>query len=92
METYELVILANSVKHHKHCVAGKFVGSSKWVRPVSDSNGAALSDDESKIRNVYGTFNAKPLQKALIELKRPAPLLNQPENYLISNKIWEQHY
>ena len=92
MEKYEVVILANSVKHNKHCVAGKVVGSSQWVRVVSIVNGAALSDEQSKIRNVYGTFNVKPLQKAIIELERPAPLLNQPENYLISDKRWEQHY
>ena len=35
-----IVVFANSVKHGKHCVAGKDVQSKKWIRPVSNAEGA----------------------------------------------------
>jgi len=87
-----IVIFANSVKHGKHCVAGKVVGSQQWIRPVSDMNGAELSDQQCLYENPHGRFKVKPLQKIEMKLSRPAPLLSQPENHLISDEIWHQKY
>lgn len=87
-----IVIFANSVKHGKHCVAGKDVNSHQWVRPVSDAGGAELSDQQCLCENPYGRFKVKPLQKIEMNLSQHVPLLSQPENYLISNEIWQQRY
>ena len=90
--TRTLIIFANSVKHHQHCVAGKDIFTKEWIRPVDDKNGCALRDEQTKYQNNYGKFLVKPLQKMQIEFLEKSPLLQQPENYIISNKIWTQQY
>ena len=87
-----IVIFANSVKHGRHCVAGKLVNSHQWIRPVSDMEGAELSDQQCLYENPHGRFKVKPLQKIEMNLSRHAPLISQPENYLISDEIWQQRY
>jgi hypothetical protein len=87
-----IVIFANSVKHHQHCVAGKDIITKEWIRPVGDENGCELQDEQTKYKNKYGKYFAKPLQKMKIKFVKKSPLLNQPENYIISDKIWEQKY
>ena len=87
-----IVILANSIKHHQHCVAGKCVASKEWIRPVSDENGGALSPDQAKCENPYGQFNVKPKQKVEIGIRHHAPLPNQPDNYLVEDVKWQQRY
>ncbi len=87
-----LVIFANSVKHQQHCVAGKDILTKEWIRPVGDKNGCELKDEQTKYQNKYGKYLVKPLQKMNIEFLKKAPLKQQPENYIISNKIWEQNY
>ena len=88
----EIVIFANSVKHHEHCIAGKDTATKNWVRPVSDDLGSALSNQQVKCRNIYGTFPVKLLQKVKVKLLRHSPLVNQPENYVVSSEIWDQCY
>ena len=88
----EIIILANSIKEGAFCVAGKTVESGEWVRPVSTPDGGALDNTQVQIQNRYGTFMAKPLQKAFIFLRKHAPLPHQPENFLIGNERWKQHY
>lgn len=87
-----IVIFANSVKHGKHCVAGKMINTQKWVRPVSDIHGAELSDTQCLYENPHGRFKVKPLQKIEMNLTQHAPLINQPENYVSSDQIWQQRY
>lgn len=87
-----LIIFANSVKHHQHCVAGKDILTKEWIRPVGDKNGCELKDEQTKYQNPHGKYLVKPLQKMNIEFLQKAPLKHQPENYIISNKIWEQNY
>ena len=90
MET--VVIFANSVKHGKHCVAGKRLDSGQWVRPVSDVTGRELDHERAKCRNPYGRFLVKPLQKIRMDLGDNVPLPHQPENYLTTDRDWLQHY
>ena len=92
MSRHKIVILANSFKHHQHCVAGKLIDGSQWVRPVSDENGAELSHEQAKCENPHGSYNVKPLQKVIVGLDRHVPLINQPENYLIDDSVWQQNY
>jgi len=87
-----IVILANSVKHHQHCVAGKCLSSRQWVRPVSTLEGAELTRDQSTYTNPHGNFIVKPKQKIEMDLVSPVPLINQPENFLISGQRWVQRY
>ena len=88
-----IVIFAKSVKLKKHCVAGKVVNSHQWIRPVSNMEGAELSDQQCSYKNPDGEFKIiKPLQKIEMNFSGPAPLKNQPENRLISGKIWQQKH
>lgn len=92
MSNHQVVILANSVKHHQHCVAGKIVNTHNWVRLVSDEQGCELTHEQAKCQNPHGKFNVKPLQKVAIGIARHVPLINQPENYLIDGSTWQQNY
>lgn len=87
-----IVIFANSVKHGEHCVAGKIVNTRQWIRPVSNMEGVALSNKQCLYENIHGRFKVKPLQKIEMNLVKRAPLINQPENYLISGQVWQQRY
>lgn len=87
-----IVIFANSVKHHQHCVAGKDILTKEWIRPVADENGTELKDEQTKYKNPHGQFLAKPLQKMEIEFLKQISLAHQPDNYVIADKIWEQKY
>jgi hypothetical protein len=85
-----IVVFANSFKHHEHCVAGKEISSKKWIRPVSSAAGGALSEAQVLCKNPYGEFPVKVLQKVELELDAHVPLINQPENYLVSQSTWIQ--
>lgn len=87
-----IVILANSVKHNQHCVAGKCLSSGQWVRPVSTPEGAELTHDQSTYTNPHGHYIVKPKQKIEMVLASSVPLINQPENFLISDQRWVQRY
>lgn len=92
MNNIEVVILANSVKHHQHCVAGKCIANGQWVRPVSNTAGAELSHAQALCQNPYGQFNVKPLQKVIMSFSAHAPLAHQPENYVIDGAVWRQNF
>lgn len=88
-----IAIFANSVKHNNHCVAGKCIETKKWIRPVGDEDGKALTKEQVKYKNNYGVFLVKPKQKIKMEFDKSTPLCNQPENYLIkSDYRWEQAF
>lgn len=87
-----LVILANSVKHRLHCVAGKDINTKKWIRPVSSAIGEALTTEESSYMNKGSIWRVKPLDKITMELSKYVPLVQQPENYLISQEKWASNF
>ena len=43
-----MVVFANSVKHGKHCVAGKLIDSNEWIRPEANDLGAELNNKQIK--------------------------------------------
>lgn len=92
MKNIEVVVLANSVKHQQHCVAGKCIANGQWVRPVSNADGAELSHAQALCKNPYGQFNVKPLQKVIMSFSTHAPLSHQPENYVIDGSVWRQNF
>lgn len=87
-----IVVFANSVKHHAHCVAGKDIVTKEWIRPVSDEHGEALTHEQSSYENNGKVWRVKPLDKISIEFDTHVPLLQQPENYLITGQLWETKY
>lgn len=87
-----VVILANSIKHGNNCVAGKCLNTKKWIRFVANDSGKELSLQQSKVSNPYGSYPVKPLQKVEIGLSKNAPLINQPENYVIDGSEWKQRF
>lgn len=87
-----IVVFANSVKHGKHCVAGKEIQTKQWIRPVGDAGGAELDRNQCVCVNPYGKYPVKPLQKVEIDIAAHSPLINQPENYLVGNGEWNQRY
>ena len=87
-----VVLFANSIKNHQHCVAGKDIKTKKWIRAVANESGKELTYSQVLIKNPYGVYEAKPLQRAEIKFIKHAPLPNQPENYMVSNQIWIQRY
>ena len=89
----ELVILANSIKFGKHCVAGKLVNTPQWIRLVSDIQGSELDDSYVIVSNQYGNYPVKTLQKVHVNILSRVPLINQPENCLVDiNTRWRQNY
>ncbi|WP_020557965.1 dual OB domain-containing protein [Thiofilum flexile] len=92
MNQSEIVILANSIKNGQHCVAGKCFGTKSWIRPVSNEQGAELSDNQVKYKNIHGIYTVKPLQRIRMGFSRHVPLSHQPENFLIDGKLWQQNY
>lgn len=91
-QTIQTVIFANSIKHGQHCVAGKTLDGKQWVRPVSNRQGKELTHTQAKCRNPHGTYNVKPLQKITMGIAEHVPLINQPDNYLIDDSVWQQNY
>lgn len=87
-----VVILANSIKHRQHCIAGKCIATGEWIRPVGDLNGSELSHEQAKYQNPYGKYTVKLKQKIIMDLDAPAPLLHQPENHLRGAATWTQNY
>jgi len=92
MAQAEIIVLANSVKHGQHCVAGKCLNTGKWIRPVSNAQGAELNHEQAKCQNPYGMYGVKPLQKIRMGFSQHVPLPHQPENYLIDGNLWQQNY
>lgn len=81
-----IVVFANSVKKHQHCVAGKDVLTKEWVRPVSNLEEKELTSQQCICEGYHEPV--KILQQINIEFLKHDSLINQPENYLISNKKW----
>ncbi len=81
----EILCLANSSKFNRRCVAG-LTSDGTWIRPVSDSEDGALSEEACKV-------NAErliaPLDIVRIPVIGSAPRPHQPENWIISDDPWE---
>ena len=73
----QMIVLANSYKEGGLCVAGKNLVTRKWIRPVNDSHGGSLP------KSTYG--NIKLLNIITQNLTQHVPLIEQPENFLVSH-------
>ncbi len=84
-----ILILANSVKHGKHCIAGKDLETRKWIRPVATAQGNELKFKQIQYSRNNSYSESKPLDVVRITFLQECPLQHQPENMLISNDTWE---
>lgn len=90
MCTESVLVLAKSIKHRNFCVAGKNIVTGAWVRPVGGGEGTELTPEQVEYRNYYGQYSIKPLQVVQMSFSAGAPLINQPENKIVSGVIWQQ--
>ena len=99
MTTKTIVVLAISKKPGGRCLAGKElvrngdaweIGS--WIRPVTTENSGAVP--ESQLAFAMGRL-PRLLEIVEIPLAKPAPLRDQPENWLIEMPVqavsWKSH-
>lgn len=75
-----IVIFANSVKHSAHCIAGKVLDKTEWVRPVRNKEGGELSREQINT-NLNTPVNL--LNIVTINFEKKVGLPNQPENFLV---------
>jgi hypothetical protein len=84
----EIVCLANSRKNSGRCIAGKLIDgpqAGEWVRPVSNREGAEISELERRFKN----GSSPAVQDILrVPLKTKAPHPYQPENHVIDAKFY----
>ena len=86
----KVAILTKSSKHGGFCVAGIDLDTGEWIRLVSNdtqTHGALSRQDITYEDRRICT----PLDVVLVDIVGAAPLVHQPENYLIdSRRYWEK--
>ena len=84
-----MVVLANSIKMHGACVAGRVADESgagpNWVRPVMDLAGGTLPVFRTMCSD--GRF-AQVLDVVSMPLGDAVPMLHQQENRLLEHGFW----
>lgn len=86
----EVAILTRSSKFKNYCVAGVDINTGEWVRFVSDNEQAHGALSAYDISYADGRI-CKPLDIVLVDVVGAAPLVLQPENYLIdSHEYWRK--
>lgn len=75
-----IVCLANSRKLSGRCIAGKELGTGRWVRPVSDREHEEVSERE---RQYESGRDPALLDVIDVPLLRAKPNPHQPENWLL---------
>jgi hypothetical protein len=85
MATHRLICLANSTKLGGHCVAGLRVDGKGWIRPVSELPEGELSTRQCTCAS---GVEVAPLDLIDIEVSRHIPLVNQSENWVVTNTPW----
>ncbi|MBP0019952.1 MAG: hypothetical protein J7647_20665 [Cyanobacteria bacterium SBLK] len=86
MPTFEIICLANSLKHGGRCIAGFKTDGSGWLRPVSSQGEGTLYDEHYTL-----ACGRKPELFSIlkIECDRPHSRNHQPENWIVSDRQWE---
>lgn len=88
-----IFIMAKSAKEHNYCIAGKDLMTNRWIRLVSDEEGGAISDSQSKVTfsgaQCGHPWPVKVFSVVEVELTASAPLIGQPENWIIGGGVWQ---
>ena len=85
-ESIELLCLANSCKNEHRCLAGVRLDTGGWIRPVSTRDGGALTKERYVTKSGH---TPTALDTVSVEIERPYPKYNQPENWIITDKQWK---
>lgn len=92
MHSIDLVILANSIKHLGHCIAGKDIHSGKWVRLINyeaESSGKPLPFGVTELAFCFGSEKGPKIMSTYrILFSDPCPLTHQPENIRVVRGKW----
>lgn len=83
-----IVCLANSRKLTGRCIAGKELGTGRWVRPVSDREHEEVSERE---RQYESGRDPALLDVIDVPLLRAKPNRHQPENWLLHPDYYWVH-
>lgn len=86
MPTFEIICLANSLKHGGRCIAGFKTDGSGWLRPVSAQVDGTL---HSQHYTLEGRREPELFSILKIECDRPHFRSHQPENWIVSDGRWE---
>jgi hypothetical protein len=91
MVTKKIIVLADSIKHGGRCIAGVEInpnGTKNWIRPVSNREGEAISDQE---RHYADGALSTYFDVVEIDFIRPTPHNCHTENWLIDpSKLWRK--
>jgi hypothetical protein len=86
MPTFDIICLANSLKHGGRCIAGFKTDGSGWIRPISHKKSGVLYEE-------HYTLNTQKAPKLLdiirINFHNPHTQPHHPEDWLISEKSWQ---
>ena len=101
----DILLLANSVKHHKRCIAGKDIQTKEWIRLIGeDKDGIVNCErclnknekcDFCEIKNIFKNRNyfIEPNILDIVQvslLEKTSDLEHQTENYKIdTTKSWK---
>ncbi len=80
-----IICLACSRKMGGKCIAGKTLNKKRWIRPVNEKGPL----EDYQIRYSDGEL-PKLLDIIKITIVKSCPNKYQPENYLISDEVWEK--
>jgi hypothetical protein len=84
----QIVCLANSWKEGGRCIAGIDTTRGRWIRPVSQLKGGALSVSQCSAIDGAVSRQVQPLDIVDIGTSTPAPELGQPENHALGPTSW----
>jgi len=84
--TFDVLCLANSIKHGGRCVAGLRVDTGGWIRPVPTEDGGELKETHYITEEQHEPESHDTIR---IQIKEHCPKSYHPENWLIANKQWE---
>ena len=86
MQTFEIICLANSLKHGGRCIAGIKTDGSGWLRPVSGRGDGTLYEEHYTLANGEQPKLFDILQ---IPCQEAYPSEYHPEDWAITSKKWQ---
>jgi len=83
MPSFEIICLANSIKHGGRCIAGLKTDASGWLRPISTTRDGTLYEEHYTLED-----GSEPqlFDVLRIECTQPYPSCHQPENWVINDR------
>ncbi|MGK7925738.1 MAG: hypothetical protein AB4290_10910 [Spirulina sp.] len=86
MPTFEIICLANSLKHGGRCIAGFKTDGSGWLRPVSPHANGTLYNEHYTLE---GGREPELFNILKIDCDRLHSRPHQPENWVVSDGQWQ---